>query len=382
MIFKILLLALFVNLNASMVKLQNDSSWNMAYDERYIYTLTRNYEQKSYNIEIYDKKSLNRIALKQLSIDKSFIQKYNNSYVEISNKPISIEVSDKYIYIGTTQNILFYDKKTLHKLSSYNTVAPDIEYDKKENVYVYRTNDIRHFTKYKNYIIAYGEGDTIYIFKDNKIVRTINIKKDYPKNITQIHDYFEGSRINTVLVHDNRLYAGNWRGFVNIYDFTSGKFIKQISTIKFDKEYGYITADEINHIALYKERWVHMALGYEGLLILDTKTQELKNIKTLFKKEKLYSEIFKEYYENTKSTDIYRMVFYKENLIFSEVNKNQNYLYIYNLKTNEIVDTFKGHIGDITRMFIEDGILFGLSSDGYIYKWNLERLYQQWQELE
>lgn len=130
-LFKILLLALFVNLNASMVKLQNDSSWNMAHDERYVNALTRNYEQDNYNIEIYDKKSLNRIALKQLSIDKSFIQKYNNSYVEISNKPISIEVSDKYIYIGTTQNILFYDKKTLHKLSSYNTVAPDIEYDKK-----------------------------------------------------------------------------------------------------------------------------------------------------------------------------------------------------------------------------------------------------------
>lgn len=368
----LLLVVFFLNLNASMVKMQNDDSWNMAHDARYIYVLTRNYEQDKYKIEIYDKKNLQLIKSKQLNIAKSFISKYKNTRVKIYNKPISIEVSDKYIYIGTNQNIIFYDKKTLKILSSYTIASPDIRYDEKEKIYFTRSNDIDNFTKFKNYIIAYGSGDNIYIFKDDKIVRTINIKKDYPKNITQIHDYFEGSRINTVLVHNNRLYTGNWRGFVNIYDFKSGEFIKQISTIGFDKEYGYVIADEINYISLYQDRWVYMALGYEGVLILDTKTEKLKNIQTFFKQEKLYSELFKEYYENTKSTDIYRMVFYKDNLIFAEVNKNQNHLYVYDLKSNEIVDTFKGHIGDITNMFIENETLFGLSSSGYIYKWNLK----------
>jgi len=370
----ILLITLLINLNASMVKMQNNDSWNMAHDERYIYALTRNYEQKSYKIEIYDKKSLKFIKSKQISIAKSFTKNYKRAYIKIANKPISIEVSDKYIYIGTKQNIIFYDKKTLNIVSGYEIVPPDIWYDEKEKIYFARTNDITDFTKYKDYIIAYGEGDNIYIFKDDKVVRTINIKKDYPKNITKIHDYFEGTRINSVLVHQNKLYAGNWRGFVNIYDLKSGKFLDQISTIGFDKEYGYVTADDIEYILVYKDRWVYMACDFEGLLILDTKTKKLKKIKTLFEKQRAYSELFKKHYENTKSTSIYRMVFYKDNLIFSEVNMNQNYLYVYNLKTNKIIDTFKKHTGDITSMFIEDGILFGLSSKGYIYKWDLEML--------
>ncbi|QOY53378.1 hypothetical protein [Candidatus Sulfurimonas baltica] len=370
----ILLLALLVNANASMVKMQNDDSWNMAHDKIYIYALTRNYEQGSYKIEIYDKKSLKFVKSKQLSITKSFTQYYNATYVKIPNKPNSIEVGDKYIYIGTVQDITFYDKKSLNKVSNYKIASPKIWDDEKEKNYIYDTNEIGNFTKYKNYVIAYGKGDNLYVFKDDKIVRIINIKKDYPKNIAKIHEDLDVRRINSVLVHNNRVYTGNWRGFLNIYDLNSGEFLDQISTIEFNKEYGYVTAKEVNYIALYKDRWIYMALDYDGLMILDTKTKKLKNVKTLFEKQRAYSEILKKYYDNTQITSIYRMVFYKDNLIFSEVNKNENYLYVYNLKTNKIVDTFKKHTGDITSMFTEDDKLFGLSSSGYIYKWDLQNL--------
>lgn len=191
---------------SSYVKLQNNDTWNMAYDGKYIYVLTNNYEKKSYKIEVYDKKTLKFINSKQLNISKTFISRYKNTLVKMYNKPKTIQVSDKYIYIGTVKNIVIYKKKTLKRVGSFSTASPDIWYDKKENIYVTSTKDITNFTKHKNYIIAYGRGDDIYIFKDDKMIRRINIKKDYPKNITQIHDYFEGSRINSVLVHKGKLY--------------------------------------------------------------------------------------------------------------------------------------------------------------------------------
>ena len=68
------------------------------------------------------------------------------------------------------------------------------------------------------------------------------------------------------------------------------------------------------------------------------------------------------------------MVFYQDNLIFSEVNTNSNFIYVYNLKSKKIIYKYKGHIGNITDMFIKDDSLISLSSDGYIYKWDLSVL--------
>lgn len=355
-------------------KLQNSSTWNMAYDKKYIYTLTSNYEKETYKIEIYNKKNLKLINTKNLQIPKSFVLKYKKTRVKIYNKPHTIEVNNNHIYIGTSKNIIFYDKNTLKRVNSYTVKRPDIWYDEKEKIYLVRTNDISNFTKYENYIIAYGEGDNIYIFKDDVMVRHINIKKDYPKNITQIKDYFEGSRINHIMIHKDKLYAGNWRGFVNIYDFKNGKFIDQISTIGFNKEYGYVTADDIEYISVYKNRWIYISLDYDGLMILDTKAKKFSNIKTLFEKQKTYSELFKKYFDTTKSTDIYRMVFYKDKLIFSEVNTKQSNLYVYDLQTKKIIKTLNHHKGNISSMFIENNQLFGLNHDGYIYKWNLGKI--------
>jgi len=73
----------------------------------------------------------------------------------------------------------------------------------------------------------------------------------------------------------------------------------------------------------------------------------------------------------TKSTDIYKMHFYRHFLLFSEVNARNNFVYAYDLNRGQIIHTFKGHKDDITEIFLEGDHLIGLSAVGMLYRWDL-----------
>ena len=366
----------FLTLQASFVKLKNNSTWNMTHDKQYIYTLTNNSKKDTYYIEIYDK-NLKFIKSKKLNIPKQFVDLYGKAFVKIYNKPFSISVSNKYIYISTKKDIIFYDKYSLKKVSSYKTTKPTCHYNYEYKEYICKTNDIIHFSKYKNYIFAYGYGDDVYIFKDDKVINRINVRRHYPKNITKIHDYFDGSRNRIVYVHNNKIYIGNWRGFINIYDLKTFRFLKQISTIGFNKEYGYITADTFINMKAYKNRWLYISMGLDGVMIYDTKTKTYKKVKTFFPLKEYYSELFKKYYKSAKFTEIYAMDIYKDYLFFNDEINHKNSVYIYDIKNKKIIHQYKNLNGKISSMFIEDHYVFALCSDGYIYKWNINKVLEK-----
>lgn len=314
----------------------------MAWDEDKVYIITWD-DKKYFYLEIYDKKSLQFIAIKRI--------------YDVLSVP-SVGVDSNNIYIGNI-NIQVFDKKTLQ--------AKGKLYDAKEKV--------SNIKSYKNYIIAYGEGNQIVVYKDKNLIYSINQKQNYPPNITQIKDYWDYNRVNDVAVLEDILYTANYRGFINMYDFQTGKFLKQINTIKFEKEWGYIVGNNIQDISVYEDRYIYFSIDYEGLMILDTKTNELKNIKTLFPKKIEYNQLFKQDIDMTKGTDIFQLLFYRNNLIFSEVSHNEKNVYVYNLDKKEIVHTFKGYAkNDITEMFIDDDRLIGLGDNGYIFEWDLNRV--------
>lgn len=326
------------------VKLKHNTTWNMAWDEKYIYVVT--YKDKKSFIEKYDKKSLKFIKQNGIEIDHD------------SLAPIGVD--EKYIYVGGDKLTYIYDKDTLESTrvgSGYNALDNSAKVD-----------GIR---MYKNYMINYGEENVFRIYKNAEIKTWINQKANYPSNIEQIKDYWDYNRINDVIVHKDKLYTANNRGFVNIYDINTEKFLKQINTIKFEDEWGYVIGTNIQDMAVYQDRYIYFARDYEGVMILDTKTDEISYIKTLFPKRMEYSELLKENVDMTKDTKAHQIVFYKDNLIFSEVNARENFVYVYNLKQKKIIHTFKGHSDDITEMFVDRHRLIGLSYDGYLYEWDL-----------
>ena len=321
-----------------------EKSWHLDYDEKHIYTISTHYDknQERYTdysyIDVFDINTLQ--LLKKKKIHANF---------DTTAPPIIVD--DKDMYIGGTNYIVNRDKTTLE------CYHPKV--DKSCKVFQSTSHSIRKLSKYKDYIFAFGEGDQIYVFENRVLLYTIDERYNYPKNITTIKDYSSYNRINDIVVHQGVVYALNWRGFINEYDLKSGKFLRQINDIKYDKEYDCIAGDSFNTAAIYNDRYIYFAQEYDGVLILDTKTRKFSRVKSLFKKG------------SDKATSIYKMMFYKDNLIFSEVNMRGNFIYVYSLKSKKIIYRYKGHKGDVSDMFIKDDALITLSTDGYIYKWNL-----------
>lgn len=324
-----------------------ERSWHLDYDDKYIYTISTHYNKSkerytdySY-IDMFDINTLKLLNKKKI---------YTN--IDTSAPPILVDNKD--IYTGGTNYIVNRDKTTLECYRPSSDLSCKI--------FQSTSYSIRKLKKYKDYMFAFGEGDKIYVFENKVQLYTIDERHNYPKNITTIKDYSLYNRINDIVIHQNVIYALNWRGFINEYDLKSGKFLRQINDIKYDKEYDSIVGDSFNTAAVYNDRYIYFAQEYDGILILDTKTRKFSKVKTLFQKG------------SDKSTTIYKMVFYQDNLIFSEVNSNSNFIYVYNLKSKKIIYRYKGHIGDISDMFVKDNALITLSTDGYIYKWDLGRI--------
>ncbi|WP_029916984.1 hypothetical protein [Pelobacter seleniigenes] len=345
------------------VKLKHNRAWNMTEDESCLYVLTR--AEKDLNrpserepvegeyVEVYDKKTLAFIGEQQLQ--PIFVYDSFDTYN-------SIAVDDDTIYIGNrVAQLLRLEKQSLKP----KRAAPE-EID----------GWISGLSRFQDYLIAYGEGDRITVFKNDELLYVIDEKKHYPDNIEQIHDYDDYNRINNVFIHKGLLYATNFRGFINVYALEDGRFVKQINTIKYEEEWNYVVGRNIEAAGVYQERYLYFSIDLAGLLILDSQTGAVSQIPTLFPHEKEYSELFHEELDVTKQTDIYKMVFYRHFLLFSEVNARNEFLYAYDLESRKIVHTFKGHRGDITELFLHGNHLTGLSSEGRLYRWDLSVLEQ------
>ena len=148
-------------------KLQYNETWNMAWDNRKIYISTK--DAKTNVVEVYDKNTLEFLASKKL--------RYNS---HSSYSPIGVD--DKSIYIGDSNSIDYLDKNTLQ---GYKATKVDNSSKVLSEPY-HRTDGIRH---YKNFIITYGEGDYIFVYKNKRLQYSINQKKHHPINIREIKDY-------------------------------------------------------------------------------------------------------------------------------------------------------------------------------------------------
>jgi len=215
------------------MKLKHNSAWNMTCDEKRIYILTRarkdlfrtsqNEEVEGEFVEVYDKETFAFIDQKQLSFENDTFSRFG-----------SIAVADDTIYIGADNaHLLRLDKQTL---------APK---RKPEHLTGF-TDKISGLKTYKDYLIAFGEGDRIAVFKADKLLYIIDEKKNYPDNITEIHDYSDYNRVNSVTIHNDVLYATNFRAFINAYTLENGRPLGQINTIKFEKEWDYVVGRNIN----------------------------------------------------------------------------------------------------------------------------------------
>lgn len=344
-------------------KLKHNSSWNMAEDGRRIYVLTRahtdryrtssNEEIEGEFIEVYDKETLSFVAEKQLSYKNDTFSRYD-----------SIAVTGETIYIGDDSgHLLRLDKESL---------APQQE---KQKLPGFR-DKISGLKIHNDYLIAFGEWDRIAVFKADKLLYVIDERDNYPPNIKEIHDYWEYNRINSATVHRGVLYATNFRGFINAYALADGQPLTQINTIKFEEEWDYVVGSNIEAGAVYQERDLYFSIDYNGLLIFDPQTEKRSHIKTLFPEEIVYSEMLQENIDITKSTSIYKMHFYHHYLLFSEVSARHEHVYAYDLNSNKIVHTFKGHRGDISELFLQGNHLTGLSTEGLLYRWDLAVLGQ------
>jgi hypothetical protein len=343
---------------AQEVKLKHNSAWNMTYDKSRIYVLSRaskNLYRKSRNedvegefIEVYDKETFAFIDQRQLSFKNETFSRYG-----------SIAVNDDTIYIGdNTAHLLRLDKQSLASKREPEQLAGF-------------TDKISGLKTDNDYLIAFGEGDKIAVFKADKLLYTIDEKENYPHNIKEIHDYSDYNRVNSVTIHNDVLYATNHRAFINAYALEDGRPLAQINTIQFEEEWEYVVGRDINAGALYQDRYLYFSIDYHGLLILDTQTGKTSHIQTVFPKKIVYSELLKDNIDMTKNTDIYKMYFYRHFLLFSEVNALNNFVYAYDLHNGQIVHTFKGHQGDITEMFLKGDRLIGLSHNGMLYRWDL-----------
>jgi hypothetical protein len=346
------------------VKLKHNRAWNMAEDEVFYYLLTRaetdlsrqseNETEAGEYIEVYAKRTLEFVGQQRLS------PKYDDG--DIFSRYTAIGVSGSSLYVADNQaGLLRFDKVSLQQQGRAERL-PGPQFN------------VNGFTSFKDYLIAFGDGDRISVFKSGELLYQIDERDNYPGNITEIDNYSDDNRVNSITIHAGVIYATNWRGFINIYALEDGRFIDQINTISYNEEYKHVSGWEIQTGAVYQERDLYFSRDYNGLLILDSQTKDLQTIHTLFPEQSEYSELFGESYSTTKSTIIYTMVFYHHYLVFSEISGRKNDIYVYDLESRQIVHTFAGHRGGITKLLIDGAQLTGLSFNGLLYRWDLARL--------
>lgn len=66
------------------------------------------------------------------------------------------------------------------------------------------------------------------------------------------------------------------------------------------------------------------------------------------------------------------MLMFKDNLIFTE---GKDKIFIYSLIKNEIIHIFEGLSDDVFELIIDENRLISLGSDGKIYIWDLNIIF-------
>jgi len=345
-------------------KLQHNSSFHFDIDDKYIYILSRanssTYSQKKAEssdaeyLEVYDIDSLKLVEHIKLKETSDMFGFYN-----------SLHVDNNYIYFGTysTNGMYILKKELFDKILTRQKVRKQILKAKHDG----RVNSIR---TYKKYTFTLGEAGIVSVFKNNEYLYKIDTKRYRSKNYKKLDDKKLDS-IFDLVVHKNIIYISNDIGGINMFELNDKKvkFIGGFVTFEYNEEKKNYNADDIPVMLIYKDRYLLFSREYGGLNMYDTKQKGMVyEKKTLYPKDIQYSELLKKDIDITKATNIYRMLVYKDNLIFTEVNDE---IIIFNFKQDKIIHKFAGTSGDIFDIKVHKDKLISLSSDGKLYIWDL-----------
>ncbi len=346
------------------VKLKHNGSYHMSYDDENLYILSRastsmykKAKQEKIDgdfLEIYNLKNLNLVSETKLGESDDMFGDYT-----------SVVVNENYIYAGTYKQYVEYIKKEDLSLNKPKKVL---------NRQGYR-GQINSIKTYKDYVFTLDEGGAVCVYKNNKYLYTIHTHSMVSKLYYKLEDKKFGS-VFDLLVHKNIIYISNDLGMIYKFKLNDkmSDFLGAMNTIEYEKEYEKYVADDIPSMLIYKDRYLLFSREYGGLNMYDTKLKRMVyKKKTLYSKDIQYSKMFKEDVDMTKSTNIYRMLIYKDNLIFSEVNDE---IIVYNFTKNKIIHRYSGVSGSMFEMMVYNDTLISLSSDGKLYVWDLHLLKQ------
>lgn len=217
------------------------------------------------------------------------------------------------------------------------------------------------------------ENGNFKVYKDSKYLYTFRTKSfvktdDYKLDSNKFGSLFD------IKYKDKILYISNDLGIIFKFRFENGKisFIDAIETVEYDRQKDLDIADDIKSMAFYKDTLL-FSREYRGLNSYDINKSEISfEKKGLYPTDIKYSEILKEHIDLTKSTDIYKMLVFKDNLIFTE---GRDKIFVYNLLKNEITHTFEGLSDNVFELIIDENRLISLGSDGKIYIWDLNTIF-------
>lgn len=353
------------------IKLQHNRSWHMSIDDTYIYVITtasdgiysiKNREKNTGEfLEIYD---INTYELKQHV--KLGEETGTFSYFK------ALATDENFIYIGTQSgDSIYYDNiyrsnVKVKKRGVLNGEDATLKKGHSEQVSNIKIYDKNLFTISEDGTVGVYE-----IFTDNKyhLRAILNTKKYYPKSYLKLEDKRYGHLFDLV-VHKNIAYISSDIGVIFKFDlnFKTPKFIGLIDTIAYDAEYKQYIGSDIKSMQIYKDRYLMFATEYRGLSMYDAlKNKMIYEQKNLYPKETGYSELFKEEFDATKTTDIYKFLIYKNNIVFTEVNPA---VLVYSLDKEKIIHKFLGINDEVSDIKIDKNRLFALSS-GEIYIFDL-----------
>lgn len=362
------------------LKLQHNGSWNMSIDDKYIYIITtasdRVWSKKDREkdtgefLEIYD---IDTLKLKQhikLGEDtKSF------TYFK------GFATDENFIYIGTESGYsIYYDNiykknKRVRKRGKLN--GADITFkngDSIVNGYDRHDAKVSDVKIYNNKLFTISEDGKVGMYKKFQDGRyhfkaMLNTKKHYPKSYEKLKDKRYGHLFDLV-VHKNIAYISSDIGVIFKFDlnYDNPKFVGWIDTIYYDEEYKQYSGLNINSMQIYKDRYLLFTNWFDGLSMYDMKTDKFVfSRKNLYPKKIGYSELFKEEFDATKTTDIYKFLLYKDCVVFTETNKE---VVVYDLKKEKIIYKFLGIDDDVSDIEIFKNKLFALAG-GSVYVFDL-----------
>lgn len=346
------------------VKLQHNGSYHMAYDEKNIYILSRA------SSTMYKKSQ-------QEKVDGEFLEVYDLETLQLQHHEkigqskdtfgltTSIGVNDRLVYVGTyIPNVIYIDKKNIKKTKPRKVLQS-----------IGHAGKINAIKNYKEYTFVLDEGGNVSVYKNSQYLYSLKTEFYTSKRYQKLEDKKFGS-VFDLLVHKGIIYISNDIG--TIYKFRlndkKAEFVGGFETYEYDKEKDSYHADDIPDMLMYKDRYLLFSREYKGLSMYDTKLNKMVyEKKNLYPKDVRYSELFKEEVDLTKSTNIDRMLIYKDNLIFSEVDEE---IVVYSFSKQMIIHKFRGVSADVFDIMVYKDRLISLGSDGKLYVWDLNILKQ------